>query len=394
MKTLALGDIIQEARSGFASGENTSDGVVQLRMNNITTDGKIIWDKVRKVPAPKRIDELLAKRGDIFFNATNSPDLVGKSALFTGYDEAVTFSNHFIRLRVKPSLADSSYISHVLQKNWSKGVFAGLCKQWVNQATVSKESLLSLEIPLPNLGEQKRIAAILDQADELRCARRKSIDRLNDLSQAIFYEMFSDDLLNGKNVPLGDFVREFRYGTSEKSQSEGYPTLRIPNIVGDDINISDLKYVPVSDPDYKRLKLEDGDILFVRTNGNPDYVGRCAVFDSDALNSKKEWIYASYLIRARLDLAKINPTFLQNFLSMPAGRKALRDRCKTSAGQYNINTEGLGSIPVPVCDIKKQHEYAKRVHNINKIKKFYMKYADEIDHLFSSLQQKAFSGAL
>ena len=75
----------------------------------------------------------------------------------------------------------------------------GCTSSGVNQASIAKDDLLSLEIPLPPLDEQKRIAAILDQADELRRLRQRAIDRLNELGQAIFYEMFGDPTTNERN---------------------------------------------------------------------------------------------------------------------------------------------------------------------------------------------------
>jgi type I restriction enzyme S subunit len=79
---------------------------------------------------------------------------------------------------------------------------------------------------------------------------------------------------------------------------------------------------------------------------------------------------------------------------MPIGRKALRDRSKTSAGQYNINTEGLGDIPIPICDIKKQNKYAEKISEINRIRKIFVQHVDEVDQLFFSLQNRAFKGKL
>lgn len=168
MRTVRLSDVVKDVQAGFASGADDDRGIVQVRMNNITTDGALLWTKIRRVPRPKNIDRMVAEPGDILFNATNSPDLVGKSALFTGYDEPVTFSNHFMRVRFDAAVAHSAFISRVLHDLWSKRVFAGLCKQWVNQASVSKEGLLALRIPLPPLEDQRRIAEILDQADDLR----------------------------------------------------------------------------------------------------------------------------------------------------------------------------------------------------------------------------------
>ena len=107
-----------------------------------------------------------------------------------------------------------------------------------------------------------------------------------------------------------------------------------------------------------------------------------------------KWIYASYLIRARLRLGKLHPVFLQYFLTTPRGRRALRERCKTSAGQFNINTKGLGSLSIPVPEIDKQHKFADKIINIRNEIGRYRSSVKSLDGLFASLQQRAFRGEL
>lgn len=172
---------------------------------------------------------------------------------------------------------------------------------------------------------------------------------------------------------FGSLVDEFRYGTSNKSDDFGLPALRIPNVIGGTLDLGDLKCVPVSASDEARLRLVDGDLLFVRTNGNPDYVGRCAVFTEEAVKESgfppDRFIYASYLIRTRVRTDDIDPTFVREFMTSPAGRVQLKALGKTSAGQYNLNIEGLGGVQVPVppladqrsiVDALQQTEYVRR----------------------------------
>jgi type I restriction enzyme S subunit len=261
---------------------------------------------------------------------------------------------------------------------------------------ISKAVVERIEIPLPPLDEQKRIAAILDKADALRRLRQQAIDRLNTLSQSIFHEMFGSDYEH--QVRMGELLTELRYGTSNKSSADGIPTLRIPNVVGGTIDYSDLKTVAVSEKELARLTLEDGDILFVRTNGNPDYVGRAAVFASAEAaahwHADTPWIFASYLIRGKPNRRLVNPVFLQAYLATREGRAALRAKCKTSAGQFNINTKGLSSIQIPTQSLIRQNEFADRIQALqSKLQTFRVHQLRLVD-LFASLQQRAFAGEL
>ena len=119
------------------------------------------------------------------------------------------------------------------------------------------------DILLPPLQEQIRIAAVLDQADALRRLRQRALDKLNTLGQSIFREMFGSEDAEGIAQPLGELVEEFRYGTSNKANDAGYPALRIPNVIGGGLELSDLKTVPVTPAELARLALQSGDVLFV-----------------------------------------------------------------------------------------------------------------------------------
>lgn len=316
---------------------------------------------------------------------------VGRLAML-GVDAAT--NQAVCNIRPDPSKADAKYLYRALE---------AMVPELISQATggaqpnISQEKVRKTRIFLPPLDEQKRIAAILDKADALRAKRRQAIALLDSLTQSIFLEMFGD-LTQWQTLKLAEFTDEFRYGTSEKSQAVGHPTLRIPNVVGGSVSLSDLKFVPVSERELGRLRLQDGDILFVRTNGNKDYVGRSAVVTNKIENGTghvlSDFIYASYLIRARVKQDVVNPHFLQAFLSGAAGRKMLLERAKTSAGQYNINTEGLGSINIPIPPIGKQDAFQSTIEKMSENLDACRLNLGQVDVLFSSLQYRAFTGQL
>lgn len=257
---------------------------------------------------------------------------------------------------------------------------------------ISKKTTSAVPIELPPIGEQQRIAAVLDAADALRSKRHQAIAELDTLTQAIFVDMFGEVR---ETRQLGD-VAEFKYGTSEKSARDGLPTLRIPNVVGGRVGYDGMKFVPVSKAEEQRLALRDNDLLFVRSNGNPDYVGRCAEFSEEqAAESGFQGpvVYASYLIRARLNDQLLAP-FASAYLNGRLGRRQLRDRCKTSAGQYNLNTKGLGSVEIPAVSIAEQQSFAARVAEVRGRSRLLEASRVQLDSLFASLQQRAFRGEL
>lgn len=234
--------------------------------------------------------------------------------------------------------------------------------------------VLGLQMPLPAIAEQYSIVDLLSRAEGIVRLRRQAQQKAAELIPAIFVDMFGDPATNPKGWTehaLGTVVEEFRYGTSQKSGEQGYPTLRIPNVIGNALDPNGMKLVAVSRAEADRIRLVDGDLLFVRTNGNPDNVGRSAVYNADALVRAgfdgNNCLYASYLIRARLDRRKMAPYFLQAFLSSSEGRKRIRSEARTSAGQYNINTQGLASVVVPLPTLELQTDFVRRCQPVTSL---------------------------
>lgn len=307
-------------------------------------------------------------------------------------------STEFHVVRPSQDRVDARYLLHFLRQDCIRIDGKRKMTGSAGQRRVPKHFLETLEIPLPPIAEQKRIAAILDKAEELRGLRRRALSQLDAIAQSIFLEMFGDPATNPKGwtiLSLANLVSEFRYGSSNKSQPYGKPALRIPNVIGGSLDLADLKLVPVDDSEFERLRMQNGDILFVRTNGNPDFVGRCAVFDyrlvANTGFAEDKFIFASYLIRARLALESIMPLFLREFLLGTSGRRELRSRCKTSAGQFNVNIPSLGAIPIPIPPLSLQQEFARRVEAIEQLKTTHRESLAQLDTLFACLQYRAFS---
>lgn len=268
----------------------------------------------------------------------------------------------------------------------------------VGQQRVAASFLERFRIPLPPLSEQQRIVEILQEAEAIRRLRAEAEVKTAELIPAAYFKFFGDAEVRFDTRPMRELVSEFRYGTSQSSGDRGTTTLRIPNIIGDRISFEDLVNVDERDDSLERLLLRTGDMLFVRTNGNPDYVGRCGVFDLDdaqrALGADVPVIFASYLIRARLKLNLMRPWFLHAFLRSPIGRARVLKQARTAAGQYNINTEGLGAIRVPVPPLELQDNFLLEAIETQQITEMIRLSEKQLTALGISLSAHAFSGQL
>ncbi|MCI9869134.1 restriction endonuclease subunit S [Arthrobacter humicola] len=250
--------------------------------------------------------------------------------------------------------------------------------------------LKEVSIPVPLLNEQRRIAAILDKADEVRTKRRHALAHLDVLAHSIFHSMFGDPISNPMGWPIvrvGDALESAKYGSSEKAALVGTtPVLRMNNLTyGGQIDLSQMKYLP-GDVD-ERFLVKPGDVLFNRTN-SAELVGKTAVF-----MGPEPMAYAGYLVRLRTS-ASCRPHFLGTFMNLPSTKKTLRNMCKSIVGMANINAKEVQTIKMPLPPVEKQNDFEARLMVISQLKDRHRAQLGELDALFASLQHRAFRGEL
>ncbi|MBE7420746.1 MAG: restriction endonuclease subunit S [Ideonella sp.] len=134
-----VGDFAKEIEPGFASGEHnqTGEGVAHLRPMNVDRDGKIDLSVTKFVSGSK--DDRRLAVGDVLFNNTNSPDLVGKTAAVSVAGD-FAFSNHMTRIRFADDVLPK-FGALQLHFLWMRGYFKYNCVKHVNQASVSSRTL-------------------------------------------------------------------------------------------------------------------------------------------------------------------------------------------------------------------------------------------------------------
>jgi type I restriction enzyme S subunit len=283
--------------------------------------------------------------------------ILAHSVPFAIAGRPLTFNQDIKAIQVTSDKVTSEYIYWLLRSKEPEILARGV-KKGATVHSLQSGFLEKLTVPILPKSHQQRIVDLLARAENIVRMRREAEQKTKEIIPALFLDMFGNPATNPKGwtiALLGDVIEKFRYGSSQKSSGTGHPILRIPNVVGGQINIRDLRFLDVGETDRLRYSLVPGDVLFVRTNGNPDYVGRCAVFDAP---DERSWLYASYLIMGRPRMGVAHPKYLQAYLSSSSGRGALRERARTAAGQYNINIEGLRSIPLLLPPLSKQVKFA------------------------------------
>lgn len=267
---------------------------------------------------------------------------------------------------------------------------------------ITKKKFEALKASIPDLDEQRRIVArikeCMDRVEEIEGLRTEAIEEAKATLPSLLNESFLDLLDAYDKFEIGEVAVETRYGTSRKCSTvqRGTAILRIPNVAGGFVNFDDLKYCSLDDKERNKLTLQKGDLLFVRTNGSRDLVGRCAIYEGNGNDQGHG--FASYLIRVRLNQDKMRPHFLAFFLNSTHGRSELDKRRRTSAGQFNINSENLRNIEVPLPPVVMQDkiiESLKEHQTKVTLLQNELQVAQELEsHLRESILRKAFAGEL
>lgn len=164
---------------------------------------------------------------------------------------------------------------------------------------------------------------------------------------------------NWRWLRLRDTPVSLKYGTSVKCDYEGngVPVLRIPNVVGGRIDLDDLKYGELSDKEQEDLRVEQGDLLLIRSNGSTGIVGRTAVVDENAVG----FAYAGYLVRVRYAKTTWLPEFLHLALISQPTRDQIEGPIRTTSGVKNINSTEIGRLMVPLPPLAEQKRIVAKV---------------------------------
>lgn len=397
MKTAKLGDVADFIRGiTFKPDDvvplNTPGSIACLRTKNVQSE--LDLSDVWAVPASfvKGADRL-TREGDMVMSTANSWNLVGKVSWIPKLEWEATVGGFVSLLRPRTEKIDARYLFRWIGSDKTQALLRSCARQTTNISNLSLSQAEALEIPLPPLEEQKRIAAILDQADALRRLRARALTRLNALGQAIFHEMFGDPVTNPMNWPkrpIGDLCSRVSVGVVVKPasyyQDDGVPAIRGTNIKSDGIDLSDLVYFSeeASNGPLRKSRLNTGDLVAVRS-GRP---GLSAVVppELDGANCIDVLI-------ATTKPELLSSLYLRDFLNSSGGKKLVLAESRGQVQQhFNVKSLSEGEIILP--PIEHQLQYVERLAKLSEARLAASVADDREQALFSSLQNRAFRGEL
>lgn len=329
--------------------------------------------------------------GDVLFAKITPCMENGKCAVASGLRNAVGFGStefHVIRTREEVS---PEWVYYFMRQEAVRQEAKRHMTGSAGQQRVPADFVAQVEIPLPPLPEQQRIAGILSRADRLRRLRRYALEMSDGYLQAVLLEMFGDPATNPmgwKQARIGDVVAISQYGTSAKSNSDkrGYPVLGMGNITyTGEIDLTNVAWVDLTVEEFAALRLEPGDIVFNRTNST-ELVGKTAqwAYSLDA-------VLASYLVKLRLS-NQVLPSYFVALLNTRYFKLMFQARCLKAVGQSNISPTLLKEFPMLIPPLSMQRSYQEVVDKHKRLRGQQREALRQAEHLFQTLLHGAFRG--
>lgn len=285
------------------------------------------------------------------------------------------------------SRLDVRFLYRFLERRGFEDVVSGS-----SQPQITRESIARIQVPLPHLEEQRRIAAILDQADVLRRTRIRALAKLSLLSASLLTDLFGDPISNPRDHRLAelysliDEARPITYGILKPGPDEhgGIPYVRVLDMRGGKIAVDQVRRTSTKIAgQYKRSMLKDGDLL-ISIRG---HVGRMAFTPAglEGANITQD--------TARLAITNANPSFVRAVMEHPSSKRWLAARTRGIAVQ-GINLGDLRRFPVIMPPRDDQDRFARSLEEVDHLRATGEEALSSGDALFRSLQHRAFRGEL
>ncbi len=385
---VALGTLVERIATWNPSSSSRDGWFDYIDLSAVDQHSKRIVEarKVLGSDAPSRARQIVAT--DDVLVSTVRPNLNGVAQVPCELDGA-TASTGFCVLRPKADLLDACYLFQ-----WVKS--PQFISEMVRRATgasypaVSDRIILESSIPLPPLPEQRRIAAILDQAEALRAKRWAAGAELDTLLWSSFFDFFGDPVTNPrgcKRIPLAELsnINDCPHSTPSWT-IDGMVCLRTSNLTEGGWNWNDKRFV--SEATYvertRRGVIESGDIILSREGT----VGVAAIVQEDM-----QVCMGQRLVQVRPARSLLTPEFLLLHLLYVLSPSRISRLMVGSTAQH-LNVKDLKALKIPVPPLEDQQSFAALASKIEQLKTAQRTSSGCLDALFTSLQHRAFRGEL
>lgn len=359
-----------------------------LPMAAVSEDGQIDFEERRELYKVKK-GYTYFERGDVLVAKITPCFENGKATRTRTLSEPIGFgSTEFHVLRAGEEV-DASYLFHLIWNSKFREIGASNMTGSAGQKRVPADFLKRLEIPLPPLDKQRRIATILDKADALHRKRKRALEMFDGLSRSMFLEMFGDPVLNPKSWPRKriDEICEVITGNTPSRKVAGYYGVEIEWIKSDNIIPGEpyvtnaVEYLSYKGGSVARIA-PAGSTLVTCIAGSPNSIGNASMTNrSVAFNQQ---------INALIPLA-IDPVFLNHQIRVA---KPLIQAASTGGMKGLVSKSRIEKVLLMCPPGELQDEFSTQIAKFDIVRGQLKSSAAKTAALFSSLQHRAFTGQL
>lgn len=324
---------------------------------------------------------------DLLMSHINSKTYIGRTVEYKGNnEEAIIHGMNLLRLKAIHELIDSTFFAYYTQSGDFKSKIARIRKDAVNQSSFAISDLKRFDIPLPPKSTQLAIVSELDKINELIRLKKEQLKDFDNLAQSLFYEMFGDPVENEKGweaKKLGE-IGEFKNGLNFSKDENGHSIkfLGVSDFQNKKSIASDqLDCISLSECVQEDYLLKTGDIVFVRSNGKKELIGR-----SVKMYITEPTTYSGFCIRCRITDEKVDKDYIAILLKTPIIRQFMTNSgrgCNIS----NLNQKVLNSIPTILPPLPLQRLFAQRIEQIEREKSEVQKSIQNLETLLASRMQ-------
>lgn len=386
---------INECFFQIQNGANIKQGLKNggypiTRIETISND-KFNRDKMgyAGITDSSQYENYILEDNDLLMSHINSPQYLGRTVLYKKVnDEIIIHGMNLLRLKANKDV-NPSYARYYFYGKEFRRQIAKITKKSVNQASFAVNDLKRIKIYLPDMEHQNNIVHILDTVNQLIDLYKQLLINYDLLIKARFIEMFGDPIVNEKEwrtKPLLD-MGQCKNGMNFHYDDKGVEINCLG--VGDFKNLSNidntetLPTVSLNEMPSEEYLLKDDDMVFVRSNGNKELVGRSLVVYPGNVPTT----FSGFCIRYRKHDNEIMVPYLLRVLKTDSMRMKMAGR---GANIQNLNQQILGTLVIPVPPLELQKQFTAFVQQVDKSKLVVQQSLKKTQLLFDSLMQEYF----
>lgn len=380
-----VGDLAEQVRGvTFAKGETSpvpAPGLLPVMTATNVTELGLVNDSVLHLPRSKVGANQILRKNDVLVTASSgSLSVVGRAVLVREELDA-TFGAFCKVLRPRGGV-DPHYFAHFFRTSEYRSRVSRVAAG-ANINNLRNEDLDGFEIPLPPLPEQRRIASILDRAEELRSSGRISIARQEQFLRELCHDAVSRSN-SSTSLPLSAITTRITDGTHQAPRwaSDGVPFLFVSNIIGGKIDYSTEKFVSRATYDQltRHAAIEAGDVLYsaVGSYGVPVLV-----------SDDRPFLFQRHIAHIKPRAEFVNSRYLRDVLASSSIRRQA-DRVAKGVAQKTVTLGDLSRFSIPMIDREAQEQYAALATKSDRLSERLADRQSVLDELFAALQYRAF----